>query len=243
MSLPGNLKGGARLAGTVSTYYRIQNPIALLDADGEGATRLVGRLATPLAQRYFRARDRRASTRRANLPVQRHTDVPAEALGSLYERTVPDALHTVRNEAFYRWRFENPAWNYTAYTATRGETVVSSVIAGTRHHDGMTETRLTDALPMGGGVRDGALAGLLGAVVADHRDSDVISAFGDGVPHELLRRHGFLSDHGPALSLVSTTTPMVVSLLSGGRATWQVNGFDAADRANWLLSYCDWDTS
>jgi hypothetical protein len=36
---------------------------------------------------------------------------------------------------------------------------------------------------------------------------------------------------------------MVVSLLSADRATWQVNGFDAADRSNWMLSYSDWDVS
>jgi hypothetical protein len=46
---------------------------------------------------------------------------------------------------------------------------------------------------MGGGARSGALASVLGAAVADHRDADAIAAFGDVIPHDLLlRRYGFL---------------------------------------------------
>lgn len=244
-SLPGNLKHGARIVGTVPTYYRIRNPAALLGSNDVPGAPVTSRIGAALARRYLAARERLAPNADDSVAIERHTDPPASDLGSLYERNVPDALHTVRDAVFYGWRFENPEWEYTTYTAVRGETIVGSVVAGTQRRDGALITRLADVLPIGGGTRNrnAVLARLLGAVITDHRRSDLIAAFGDGVPRGLLGGYGFLSDHRLPLSRASTRTPMVIRPLSSDPSDWSTNGFDVTDRESWMLSYSDWDTS
>lgn len=244
-SLPGNLKHGARLVGTVPTYYRIRKPAALLGANDAPGSRAVDRIGGALARRYLATCERLKPNPDDRVTVERRADPPAEDLGALYERTVPDALHTVRDAAYYRWRFGNPEWEYATYVARRGETVVASVVAGTRRRDGTRVTRLADVLPLGGRTqnRDGALARALEAVISDHRRSDLIAAFGDGIPNALLGTHGFLNDHRLPLSAVSTPTRMVIRPLSPDPSDWSMNGFDVADRGSWLLSYSDWDVS
>lgn len=243
-SLPGNLKHGARLVGTVPTYYRIQDPSSVLGSDTDArVSRLVERIGSPLARSYLGVRDRFAPESDAGLTITRHSEIPAKTLASVYESSVPNSLHTVRDEDFYDWRFENPSWEYTAYTASRENHPVGGLIVGTRTSDGTTTTRLTDILPLDGRNRRGVLASLLDVVLGEHKRSDTIAAFGHSVPRALLFRYGFLSDDRLPLSRVSTSTPMVVRSLSSDESDWSLDGMNLADEASWMLSYSDRDSS
>lgn len=242
-SLPGNLKHGARLVDTVPTYYRIQNPTALLDGSIDASVeRLIELVGTPLARGYLGARELFRSDRTNEVTLHRHTEMPAKALASLYERTAPERIHTVRDEAFYRWRFDNPRWEYTVYTASQDGTPVSALVVGTRTMDGAVVTRLADILPVGGTPHRKALAQLLAAVLPEYRESDLIAAFGSSVPRSLLAAAGFLSDKRPPLSAVTTPTPMVVRSFLADES-WNLDGWALTDLDSWMLSYSDRDSS
>ena len=243
-SLPGTLKRGAQLVGTIPTYYRLQNPAALLGpANDTLSTRFARRLGSSLAQGYLAVRDRIRAEATDTVIIRRHTEMPATELGALYERSAPEVLHSVRDAEFYRWRFDNPEWDYDVYTAAQGDRLAGSMIVGTGRVDGAVVTRIADVLPMGRSAQTPALASLLATVTAEYGESDLIAAFSQSLPVALLDSYGFLSTHQLPLSRVSTATPMVVDLLSRDQSEWNVNGFDPTDQANWLLSYSDWDTA
>jgi GNAT superfamily N-acetyltransferase len=244
LSLPGTLKQGARFVGTIPTYYRLQNPAAFFrSADDAPRIRLARRIGRPLAQGYLGARDRIRSASNNAVIVRRHTEIPAADLGALYERTAPGVLHTVRDEEFYRWRFENPEWDYDSYTAVQGGQVVGGMVLGTGQMNGAVVTRIADVLPMGRSARTPALKRLLETALPEYKESDLIAAFGHAMPPALLDTYEFLSDHRPPLSWVTNSTPMVVDHLSHNHSEWTINGFDPIERTNWLLSYSDWDTA
>ncbi|PSP75011.1 hypothetical protein BRC86_04525 [Halobacteriales archaeon QS_3_64_16] len=241
ISFRGNLDHSVRLTDAVPTYYRLQDPTALLSSTDSIWTRLVSRIGAPLVRSYLGVRDRTRSESSDAVSVHRHAEIPAEALGALYERTTPDMLHTVRDASFYRWRFGNPEWDYTAYTAIQGGRVVGGTVVGTQSVGGTTTTRIADVLPMGRSARTPAIKGVLEAAIADHEDSDLIAAFGTAVSPALLDSYGFLSNCRPPLFWVAAANSMVVHSLVSGQPEWNLDGFDPSDRSNWLLSYSDWD--
>jgi GNAT superfamily N-acetyltransferase len=244
LSLPGTLKQGARLVGTIPMYYRLQNPAACLESSDDAlSTRLARRIGGPLARGYLGARDRIRSASSDGVVIRRHTEIPATDLGALYERSAPEVLHTIRDEEFYRWRFDNPEWDYDSYTAVQGGQVVGGMVLGTGRMNGAVVTRIADVLPIGRSARTPALAGLLETALPEYEESDLIAAFGQAMPPALLKSYGFLSDHRLPLSRVTDATPMVVDRLSHDRSEWKVNGFDPTEQTNWLLSYSDWDTA
>lgn len=240
----GNLKHGARLVGSVPTFFRIQNPAAMLSSSTDAhVSRLAEQFGTPIMNGYFTVRDRLASTPAEAVTIDRHTDIPADALGSLYEKQTPDGLHTVRDESYYRWRFNNPSWEYVAYTARREDTLVGSMVVGTTTRNGAIVTRLADVLPIGERTHNPVLAYLLETALAEYRDSDVIAAFGRGVSRSLLTSYGFFPDDRLPLSRFTADTEMVIRPFSSADSRWWLDDKELTNEANWLLEYSDHDTS
>ncbi|WP_164974716.1 GNAT family N-acetyltransferase [Halegenticoccus tardaugens] len=248
LSRAGYLKLGWRDAGLRTTFYRVQDPESLAPSRAGGAGRAVARLATPLARGYCLARDRRSDSS-DGIAIERHADVPADLLASLYERRVPDRLHALREPRFYRWRFASPVWNRTTYVARRDGTPVAGLVARTRTTtDGVTVSQFAEIVPLVGD-RDwlAALSRLFDVALAGHAASDLVAVAAGGVPRNFLVRRGFLPDDAPPLSVLKRSRCTIVARplrddLEEDDA-WTLNGRSLVERDSWLLSFGERDTT
>jgi GNAT superfamily N-acetyltransferase len=240
-SLPGYRKLGGRVVGRMPVRYRVQNPIALLDGRGEAFSR-GGRVARSLTGAYLGARSRFAPPT-SGLSVRRERSVPVEVLTRLYERAPPDGIHAERGAEFYRWRFSNPQWRYTAYVAERGDEPLAAVVTGERSTGGVDLVTITEVVPLAENhARVDAFSALFSRIVAEHRDADLLAYGGEAVPPVVLSRFGFHSDDTPPLSLAARPTQLVVYDLSGReRPSWSVGEYGLLEPESWSLSFCEQD--
>jgi GNAT superfamily N-acetyltransferase len=238
-TLSGSLKHGWKVVEERRSHYRIQRPRAMT---GDG--RLLGTVAaltTPLVETYLRLRDARAPTA-PQVAVQRHDDVPANLLASLYRSAVPEGIHAVRDEDYYLWRYRNPTWSYRVYSARTGDAPVAAVVTGTRETGGTTLTAVVDAVPLVERAdRTMAFAALLGRVVDDHDGSDAILLRDGTLPAGLAGSFGFHPDDQPPVSWVATPTTHVTYPLTGD-GSWTLDGFDLTDPESWRLTLGEEDT-
>ena len=242
-TLSGSLKHGWRIVEEVPTYYRVQRPDALVDADDDERLEALARLARPVARGYYRARERLVGTP-SDVTVRRFADVPVEQFVDLYERAIPGTIHANRDETFYEWRFENPNWSYDAYLATRRGEPIAGVVTGTRTEGGTKETCLTDVVPLAAAPdrRDG-LTAILERVLDDRRDVAMLAASGRAIPSDLLARFGFRSDQSlPFSELTQPTTQVTYPLADDGGHEWTVAGRAITDPSNWTVTFAEQDT-
>jgi len=175
--------------------------------------------------------------------VTSHDEVPAATLASLYRRRPPAEIHAYRDEQFFEYRFGNPQWEYTTYTARLGGRPVAGIVTGTGQKNDHTVTNLVDVVPLvGDDERDRALPALLERLLADHANSDVIVVRGDSLPEDLLTGLGYHSDQRLPLSRVATPTQMIVSPIPPD-GTWRVAGRDIRDRSNWRPTFVEHNTA
>jgi GNAT superfamily N-acetyltransferase len=260
-TLSGSLKHGWDHVDSVTTRYRIRDPAAFAGVEFgplDGAIDAVGRVAADIVLgRRSSVRDvlgRRSSVDNASdLSVRRHRSVPVETVARLYRRRVPDRFHVVRDERYLRWRYDNPDWEYTAYTVQRDGDPVSGAVVGRGTSAGVEEASLTDLLPLGGPVETGdpdsdsstdsspadreATTALLDRILADYRDVEVITAADDVLPAGMLATFGFLPDTEPPLSWVSSPRNLVAYPVDEA-----IDPERLADPAEWLLGLSDRDT-
>ncbi|WP_162224678.1 GNAT family N-acetyltransferase [Halorussus amylolyticus] len=244
---PGYRKLGWRTVGDRVTYYRIQNPKPLLSAyvDSDLGT-AVGSVADPALAGYNGLHDWAADAA-SEFRVERVDGVPADSLAALYRRRVPDRIHAVRDEEFYRWRFASPEWTRRTYLAVRDGDPVAGVIARTRTNaDGIRLTQVADVVPLVGDEgRLGAVASVFGRLLADHRNSDLVAISESPLPHSFLRERGFhRNDRFPFSRLKSHHRVLAVRPLDANPATpWAANGVSLTDESNWLVSFAERDTA
>lgn len=233
-SLPGDLKLGWRVVGTVPTHYRIERAGAFLDGDGVGA-----RLATLGGSGFLGVIDR-VGRSKGEVRIDRREGIAAATLASLYERRVPRGLHAHRTPEFYRWRFSNPNWEYTTYTAGETDTPSVAAVVGTGETDGVTFARVVDVVSL---VPDRRTAGvretLLAAIVAD-TEADAITMMGPGSRYGSPGSQGFYRDDRPPLSVASSPTTMVARPI--GTTEWTIEGRRLTDIDDWSLSFAERDT-
>ena len=245
LSRPGFLKAGGEVVAHLPSYFRVQNPAALATAIADSSpVQLASRLATPAIGAYLDTLDRRLLDRE-DVAVTKHDDIPISALTRLADRGAPTGVHAVRDAAFLDWRYRNPRWNYTAYTATIDALDVAAVVVGTQtDSDGVTTTNVVDVLPaVSDQTRDDALRALLAAVVADHAESDLLAYNGHAIPRSLLRDAGFHFAGAPPLAQVTTPTKLVAYDLSRPhQSPWIVGGRDLRNAESWRLQYAELDT-
>jgi hypothetical protein len=238
MTTAGLEKLGCDVAGEHTTYYRIQHPAAYAGREG----RLVESVGTRAAGAYLAARDHRFDPP-GEVSVTRHTEIPAATLSGLYRRRPPSEIHAYRDEQFFDYRFGNPNWKYTAYTATLGGHPVAGVVTGTGQKEGHIVTNVADVLPLvGGPERDRALPAVFDRLVADHADSDVIAVRGTTVPHELLTALGFHSDQRLPFAPVANPTRLIVSPIPPD-GSWRVAGRDIREMDNWRPTFVEHNTA
>lgn len=223
----------------LATFYRIQNPAAFLRARYGGEFLTAAGL--PI-RRYLKIRDRFSKV--TGLAVERHSDVPAATLASLYEKRVPERIHVPREKQFYEWRFADPNWNPTTYIAVRNGTPVSSAITCSLRLHRRTVCKVMDVLPMVDQERRyEAIGSVLAALVADNPNADVISVSKATLPGAVASAHGFFPDDAPPLSWVTTPTSMVVRpLVPEAEDAWWLGDRCLTDSSDWHLSFSDEDT-
>ncbi|QSX00521.2 GNAT family N-acetyltransferase [Haloterrigena alkaliphila] len=245
-------KHGWRLVEEREAHYRLQRPAAVvgdrLDGPGAGVVRKGAEL---VARGYHAAKSRRRSAP-TGIDVERTDGVPPATLASVYRRDVPDRFHLVRDETFYRWRFDNPHWDYTTYVGRYEGTPLAAIVTGTRTIDGANVTRLTDVVPLSSDSSAGrkrALAAALESVLEANADAALVVAPSGVLPSSLRSRYGFHSNQRFPLSRFTTPTAHGVYLLSAigseGDADgeeWRVDGKRLTDPDSWRITFAEYDT-
>lgn len=239
-SLPGYRKLGWETVGEEARFYRVEDSERVLAArDDARRARVAGKLCGPLVSAYNRLREETASIPR-RVPVRTHTNPPVDELASIYRRSVPDAIHAVRDETFLDWRLENPHWEYTTYVTDGPEEPVATIVGDSVGlATGVSVTRIADVLPVAGDRRDEQLLALLERVLRVRSDSDVFVAPAAVFPSGVMRRLGFFRDDWPPLRFVARGRTLAVRSLG----EWSVNGIDLRRADRWRLSSLEVDTS
>lgn len=185
--------------------------------------------------------------RRATFPedvtVVEHGAIPTSLLADLYRRGHPSSVHAVRDEAFLKWRYRNPDWEYRAFSATANGRIDAAVVTGTQTDaDGVTTTNIVDVLPLASSDRrDAALGALLANVTAEFSDSDLLAYCGTAIPRSLLADHGFHFDGSFPLDRVTSPTKLVAYDTGDGDPPWSPGGVDISTPRGWGLSYVELD--
>lgn len=244
LSRPGFLKAGGEIVAQLPSFYRVQNPAAVATAMADSSgVRIASQLATPAVGAYLDALDRRFESREG-VSVTRHDDIPVEILTELADRGTPVGVHAVRDSAFLEWRYQNPRWDYQAFTATVDSLVVAAIVVGTETDaNGVTTTNVVDVLPaVEDGTRADALRALLDVVITDYAGSDILAYNGHAIPRRILRDAGFHFDGATPLAQVTSPTQLVAYDLTDGTETpWQVGGLDLRKEDSWRLQYAELD--
>lgn len=245
--LPGLEKFDWTTVGEVSMSYRVHHPQNLL---GESVGTLTRALSSAL---NFATNGGLALLDRTNTPpnsitVERDSDIAIETLSELYASTVPERIHIPRDEAFLEWRFENPHWETTTYTALEDGIPIGSVVTATEDVDSYTRTNLIDIQPMDKSDSSSeAIDALLTAILTDHKDIGVLRAT-TGASGSF-RQYGFLPDRLFPVSRVTDSTTHVVRPLGSHRhedsspiqQNFDTNGLDLVNSEDWLLLPADLD--
>lgn len=241
-SLGGYRKLGWQPLDAMTTYFRVQDPSALVAAKtDDGRLEAIARTVVPLANVALATLDRFGSPDTA-LEVHSEPGVAVEPLVETYRSDVPDAIHALRDERFYRWRFASPEWQRRTYVATDGGPVAAILVRTRTTEDGITVTQLADLVPLSGGAEwRTAIARLVGEIVADFGYSDVISAPGRVAPGNVLSSFGFLPDDRFPLSRLKAADCTLAVRPFGDEE--RLGGLDLTDSGNWRLTFAERDTT
>jgi GNAT superfamily N-acetyltransferase len=255
-SRPGYLDMGWRLVSETPIHYRVQNPVGTLDLPaGNRIGEALEELSRPIVAGALDAVERFAGVETADITVERRSSVLGAELAALYRADVPKRIHARRSECFYEWRFTNPRWSYRTYLARRDGEVVGSAVVGSGREGGGTVRRLVDVLPMdeavgtaaegegeeGRGERRNVLASLLGAVIVDSEDADLLAVHRGVFDHDVLAGFGFLPDDSFPLARLCSPTTLVVR--SVGTEGWTLGEGNLTDAGDWLVSFAECDTA
>jgi GNAT superfamily N-acetyltransferase len=234
-SLPGNLKFGWQIVTERAHLRRVENPAAFIGEDVRFRS-LAERVLTPLARSYYAYRDARVSPS-PGVSIRRERNPSSVDLAGLYRTSVPEAVHAVRDEEFYRWRFDNPSREYTTYIAETDAGPEASIVTGIRTGPGWKTAYVIDVVPLEG-APDRALRAVVSRILDDHSDADLFVA-PEGLARAVFREFGFHSGETPPLSFFATRETQVVRALNPDRDC----GVDITRPDSWLLSFVERDTT
>jgi hypothetical protein len=232
-TLAGSLKHGWRTVRRVPTFYRVQDASAFVGAD-----RGLGALVDIAADVHLSARTALVDAPASHVRVERHATPPPSLLATVAANGRPDRLHADRTEAFYEWRLDNPAREYTAYVASRDGSPRAAAVVGTDPEDPTRTAEVVELTPLAPrATEDGTVRAMLTRLIADHEDARAVAVSGLGLPADILRSYGFLSDLSPPVSAVADPTTLVAYPLSDDPALDAVH-----DPDGWTLRGLEQDT-
>jgi len=224
---------GETEVGPMYAHFRFQNPEAIFPG-GRLWRKPVAYLNSWGTRSYLAVRDR-VSTSPSNVSVTKTEAVPAARLAALYRHSVPEALHVVRDTAYYRWRLGAPDRSGDVYIATRSGEDIAALI--TRHRqvtEEITRIEVADVLPIvPNRAWTSGFRALLDRLIHDHRDADVISICSSSMPKGLLREYGFISNTRFPYSSLSRRVYVTLTLFV---TPFTDTAFDISDQENWNMS-------
>jgi GNAT superfamily N-acetyltransferase len=233
------LKHDWKVVDELSTYYRIQNPARVVGMVPDSTPRsFVESVGKAIARTYHNVRNQPNVATDNNIRINQHQSIPVSEFVALSGGGSTDKLQLVRDEAFYKWRYNSPNWSYTSYLAKQDGVPIAGMITGTSVENGTIVTKLTDIVPSSESQRDSeTMSLLLSQVVRDFDDSDVLAARRGSLSDSLLQQYGFWSDDQYPLSLTSTRTTHVARSLSDDL------GINLHDSSKWESSFALRDTN
>jgi len=236
-SRAGYEKVGWEPIGQVRTRYRLHQPSDELSG-GSTTQNIAGSVANVVQRGYLGILDRLAQTPRA-MTVSKHESSPLDELLTLYRSATPSGVHVLRDDPFFRWRFENPTWTYRYYLVhERGEPIAGAIVGQNVREAG--HIRITDVIPLT--PTNDATAALLAAIIDDNQDANAILA-PSTLPWNVCTRFGFLSDTRLPLSVVSSPTTLVARPATRDGDVWPPGLQPARTRSNWSITFAERDTS
>ncbi|WP_440769649.1 GNAT family N-acetyltransferase [Natronorubrum sp. DTA28] len=243
-------KYGWQLVERQETYFRVQQPDAMVDGESVGPLSALARGGARVLSRGYlaaKSRQRPSVADHPKIDVDRSETIPSQILAALYRHDIPDKLHLVRDETFYEWRFGNPHWEYTTYVGRYDGSPVAAVTTGTKVDDGTTIVHLTDIVPLvSSRPRTAVLVSVLEAILEANEEAALVVAPSGVIPDPVLSAYGFRSDQTVPFSLVSTPTIHGVYALrdddeaDGDR--WVVDGKRVTDPDAWQTTFSEYDT-
>jgi len=201
-------------------------------------------LSQPFLSASRRITDARYLPTETDSTVTEHRKPPIRRMADIYERLKPEALHVVRDRAFYRWRVADvPHADYRTYLAERNGTLVGSLT--TSRWRSQSAVRIVDHVPLSpsGPGEVGILRDLVATAIRSHADAGGIRA-PLCLPTEIRTRLGFdqtrhiaaLLERAPALDRLTDSLPSW-EMHFAGRIT-----DDAEFPVDARSSVLDWDS-
>ncbi|RQG98860.1 GNAT family N-acetyltransferase [Natrarchaeobius oligotrophus] len=240
----GNLKHGWQEVRTVPMYYRLHNPAPLVErwietgrskavaTEYVDVTEAVSAIATVLARSASQSERWLANSSAGDVRIERYETPPDELLASVHDRR-SDSIHANRSAEFYRWRLDNPLYEYGTYVARRDGTAVAALVVSCV--DGCV--RIVEVEPREFDVSRTAIEHLLRSVVAEYSDRSYVTAFGIGVPNPV--RNRFYPDTRLPLSLFANPTSRTLLARDIGDATV----VEESSPSDWRFTRLDLDTT
>lgn len=239
ITLPHNLRHGWETVDTIPTYYRIHDLQALVSQNTEAAwPSVAGRLGNPVVSGYYRLAELRSNPD-SDHTVRSHKSVPVATFSALGNRGQEDVIEAHKDAQFYRWRFDNPDWEYRAYTASSKDEPVAGIVVGESIDGGVSTAKITDLVPASGTAPTDALASILSRVIRDYGETAILVA-PPSLPLSVLKAFGFRIDDRPPLSAVSDQTTHVARSLTG---EWVIEGLDIRNGDSWNMTFVERDAS
>ncbi|MFC6954560.1 GNAT family N-acetyltransferase [Halorubellus litoreus] len=233
----GNRRLGWRKVQERASFYRFVDPARVAEsADLRPLAKAAASAVAPAVSGYNAMRRAMAPDADA-VTVRREPSVPVAELAARYRARPPDAIHVVRDAAFWEHCTANPDWRYEAYLADDDE---SALLLGRSTRPDRAVARVTDVLPPGAERSRAALAAMLHRALQDHDDAALVVAPPLAGATDLLADFGFLCDRDPPLSYVTTPTNHFVRTLTD---EWSIDGVDIDDAENWTLTFVERDTT
>lgn len=215
------------------THFRFNNPGAIA---GEMHSWLA-LLSRPLATTriLFSLLDSHVPSH-DDIEVRHFTDVPVARFARLYQRTIPEKIHVVRDESYCRWRLNDPCQEWSMYVAVRdGEDIGALVTRSWAPSSEYTRVDIEDAIFLSDSQsRDEAVSALLSQVMSDTIDHAVIAVPDMLLPRKSLRKRGFVATDWPLLSELYDRNFTSLTLFVKPVSDLQ---FDVTDPNNWLVSF------
>ena len=144
-------------------------------------------------------------------------------LEALYEQATPDVPHPVHDRTFFNWRYGVPSWqpNRTYVAERDGQPVAGAVVQTAPSGIGAMTTYVRHVVPLTGSETwlEGVRA-LLGQIVSDHPDSDVLRLSEPTFPSSLLSAYGFVSDEHFPLSKLQRRKPRLAVKVIDNSGDW-----------------------
>lgn len=223
-------------------YWRFQNPKAIT-CNSSMKYKLPSQLLGPIYSGYRSFADKCRYTMDDKYEIINHSSPPIDLLSSLYRLDIPERkIHVVRDKQYFKWRYNNPKYQYDFYIINQDSNPFAAIISGTEYNSwkNSTVTRFLDILPVTIRENDPDLIlKALNHIISTDEKTDIY------------RQPGFIQDYLDLskLGFFSTGTFPLSKLYprEGTFAVWSSPELDSSltsfmnDYSNWIIDAADFN--